>query len=406
MNNRPTVKLYMDTRRQKVSGLYPVKLRIYHLRKYYYISLETNLSKQDFEDILNQKAKRNLALEGEEINAKLVRAKEVINGMRAFSFEEFKKRFGINSPLQNVAWYFEHYVEVLRSKRQYGSAESYKSTFNMMREFYQENFRFELLTVTALDMFEIYLLDKGRSISTVGTHMRNLRRIFNVAIKDKAITRDDYPFGRDEYVIPQTRKRKRSIPKELVKSIMDYQCVSDSQMFYRDLWSLSYFAGGMNMHDIAYLKHKDLQGHNLEYVRKKTERSTRSNSKTIQLYLANSAIEIIEKWKNDPSESTFLLPIITEGDSEEKQRKDFKQVNAMVSEKVSKIAEELGIPFRVTYQTARHSFANALRNGGVDLNDVQEVLGHSSPEVTKLYLDDLDNRKLEQFANIIDPNHI
>ena len=53
---------------------------------------------------------------------------------------------------------------------------------------------------------------------------------------------------------------------------------------------------------------------------------------------------------------------------------------------VTKAAREAGIPKRVTSHVLRHSFATLLMRNGTDVCQVQELLGHSNLETTRIYL--------------------
>ena len=52
---------------------------------------------------------------------------------------------------------------------------------------------------------------------------------------------------------------------------------------------------------------------------------------------------------------------------------------------LQKAAKRTGIDRRVTLQVMRHSYASHLRMAGVDLEVVGQLLGHSSPETTRIY---------------------
>jgi hypothetical protein len=86
------VALYLDTRRPKEDGVYPVKLRVYH-GKAKLFDTGVSLSERDFERAyLTQRPRaeyQQLRITLSSIEAK---ANEAIKGLKKFSFEKFEKQ--------------------------------------------------------------------------------------------------------------------------------------------------------------------------------------------------------------------------------------------------------------------------------------------------------------------------
>ena len=59
--------------------------------------------------------------------------------------------------------------------------------------------------------------------------------------------------------------------------------------------------------------------------------------------------------------------------------------NAETNKRLRKIVEQADIKKRVTFHTARHTFATQLLNKGVPITTVQALLGHSSVRTTQVY---------------------
>src|SRR6185295_2766583 len=143
------------------------------------------------------------------------------------------------------------------------------------------------------------MLSRNVTKTTVGIILRPLRTIFNEAIEMGIIKREKcYPFGRRKYQIPSSRNLKKALGMSDVKSIYYYEPASELQRKAKDYWLFCYFANGMNVKDMIYLKYKNIQGEYLSFERGKTERSTRADPKLIIIYLTEDLLDIINRQGN------------------------------------------------------------------------------------------------------------
>ncbi|MFP4023748.1 MAG: tyrosine-type recombinase/integrase [Thiohalospira sp.] len=407
MDAKVTTGIILDTRRKKEDGTYPVKLRLTQKgkRKYFSIDSKTrsySFTKREFETIMKPDSRgknKDYRLSFNEIEKT---AAKIIENMPVFTFEGFKKAFQNKGKNKDVFSFFSAYIDDLRKYDRINYASTYEATQKTLKTYHKKKeFLFDDLTAKYLKDFELYLKADNKSVTTIAIHMRNIRRIFNLAIKQGAVKAELYPFGDDDsdlYQIPESQNIKKALSKDLVRKIIRYKPLENSpEHFYRDLWVFSYLCNGMNMADILRLKYSNIDNDNILFIRHKT--SHKRKNRPIQVTMLPQTKQIIERWGTKPVlSSNYIFSILTDGLTAEQEVKKIKQETKQVNKYIKRIAEKVGINANVSTYTARHSFASVLKLSGENVAFISEAMGHSDIKTTENYLSSFNDKQRKKAA--------
>lgn len=399
MKTDVTTSIILDTRRKRKDFLFPIKLRITFDRYSRYYSLHHALNNVDFEKVMGKAPREELKSIKRNILDEENRARDIIERLNNFSFEKFNQEF-LKKKYSNsdISVLIQKKVDQLKNEERIKSAWSYQSLQSSLIKFKDgRQLHISKINVPFLKEYENWMLASGKSNTTVGIYLRNLRVIINEAIESKLFDRDQYPFGRRKYQIPTGRNVKKALLKETLLKIADYQPKNRMESYCRDIWLFSYLANGMNIADIANLKYKDLSDNFLSFIRQKTKNSARQSLKVIIIYLNDKILEIIKKWGNAKSEE-FIFPIFKPGmRTIDKIRKVDSTIQS-INHHIDKIAKALGIEKKVTTYTARHTFSTVLKRSGASIEFISESLGHQNISTTRHYLDSFENEEKRKWS--------
>jgi len=284
-----------------------------------------------------------------------------------------------------VVDFFENYVSKLRAQERIKTAESYQSALNSLLQ-YRRYLKFQDITPDFLSAYEIWMLAKKKSKTTVGVYLRSLRTIYNLAMQRGIVNYAQYPFK--QYTIPAPRKSKRAFKDEQIKTLFNAKMDDEPYARALDIWRFSFLCNGINLKDIALLKWENISGDYMEFLRKKTENTKRDNVLPIRVHLNKHAQTIIKRWCSASGDAEhYLFPILEPGLSVQEIENRIANLTRTTNKYLKRIGEQLGIPVKLTTYTARHSFATKLKNSEkVSLSFIMESLGHSSIKTTMDYL--------------------
>lgn len=435
-----TTKIILDTRRMKEkTGTYPIKLRIISNAKTRDFQTIFDLTKEDYDSLSKKRVGNDLQEIREQLKEIEREAASEVKLIRPFDFLGFEKSFVYMNPLfrprrfkeepvtsDNISFdyspYFKRfplfeedhlrsgcisklylaYIKRLLQEDRIGNALNYQASYSSIKKF-KGNILLSDINPGFLFQFEKWMVDRGRSLGTVGIQLRPLRCIFNEAIAEGLIRKDNsYPFGRRKYQIPKAKSKKRAIGIEEIGSIHYFTPGSIDDRKAKDFWMFCYYANGMNIKDVAYLKYKDIKGEFFTFIRVKTVLTTRHDPKEITVYINEEMKSIMDQWGNkEQIPENYIFPILAHGLSAIERHYTVRSFIKFVNDRMTRIGKQLGISRKITTIVSRHSFSTQLKRSGASTEFIQEALGHTDKSTTESYLDSFEHEIKKEFASAL-----
>ncbi|WP_159521765.1 tyrosine-type recombinase/integrase [Sunxiuqinia indica] len=383
-----TVKLFLDELRPTKGGRFAIRLQIGHKSSKTTIKTPYAIPKDYWEN--GQIKKRcpgiaNVARANADINKRLSKATEVIeqlNGtalIRRLSLTDLKRRIEVacsDSDLV-VSDSFLDYMEAFEVRKRATNkrtAEIYGITRRKILAFQKgAPLMFADLSVSWLNRFDLWMINRGNSANTRSIEFRNIRAVFNAAIDDDelpGVTLGDYPFRKFKVMHEKTAKRNFSI--EFLHALYHKKGLKNTEA--RDLFFLIFFLIGINLIDLFYLE--AVHDGRIEYRRRK-------GGKHYSIKLEPEAMALLKKYKGKNR-------LLFYGD----RMKVYNSFKKYATSAMRELASELNVPKLTTYY-ARHSWASIARNIGVSKDDIRSALGHGDNTVTDIYID-LDRELIDK----------
>lgn len=379
------------------TGELPLKIKVCKDRKTRYINLgvSTRAEHWDFEKNQPKSTCPNKELLEKLISSKISEVKSKIVELKAenkdFSATTLVDKVSNSTKIVTVGELFKQHLHCLEEEKRTGYRLSIQQTYNSLIKFNRHlDIPFSEMDCNWLRKYEAWLRKQGKSENTIGIRFRNIRMIFNLAVNMELVKQESYPFRKFKVSKLYQETVKRALTKEEVQTVINYPTAGTD--FYTrlaiNLFSFSYFMGGINFADMAYLTERNVINNRLIYHRRKT-------GKLINLPMQERALLVLKEYKK--SNEPYLFPILSSNHKTEQQRLNrLHKVITKVNKALKAIGEKLHIPIKLTTYVARHSYATVLKRAGVATSIICESLGHSSEKVTQIYLDGFENSQIDE----------
>lgn len=388
---RVTFSIYLDQRRCKANGLFPVKLRLTYRRQRKYIPLNVDLDPETYQAAIDGRQGAKAREWRQYFIGVEAAAQEIINALPQFSFEEFRVRFTGEQSADSVFGLFDERIRYYEQEGRISTAQLYLYARNSLRFFHRsDSLAFYQVTERWLNNYERWMLRQGKTLSTVGSYTRILKAVYNEAIRRGLAQLQESPFR--SYKTPKSNNPKKALPIDQIRRVFEYQSNDLRELYAKDIWCFSYLCNGINIKDMAELTADHLKGNRLEFYRSKTLNTNRTR-KPIIAVLPDEALEIIERhWQG-----RYLFGMHRPADDDKRRFTNVRRITGKVNAGLETISEALSIE-RFTFISARHSFATVLRNSGAPIAFISESLGHSSIKTTAAYLANFEDEARKEFT--------
>jgi integrase len=393
-----TTKLILKTEKENKKGKIPLFLRIIQDRKPSYISLGVYLKQSEWNDE-EKKVKKShpnstrlnafIAKKVAEAEAKMVelqtkqkrpsgkKIKTEIMGGAAVNFFEFTKA----------------HQEAIEKAGHINMAKRIKSIQEKLKTYLgHENLFLTDIDVEFLVKFNDYLAGTLKNkTNTITSNMKLIRRMLNDAIRQGKMNRNDYPFY--SYRLKNEPTKRDYLAEDELLAIEKLALEPGSRLAeVRDMYVFSAYAGGIRVSDLLLLRWKNFDGERQHFKVLKT-------GKELHIKLPEKALEILKKYQTAERKPDSLIFSILRSnidfDNPKQVTGAISSATAQINERLKIIANKAEVEKKISFHTARHTFATRALRKGIRIEYVSKLLGHATIKETQVYAkivdEELDN---------------
>ncbi|WP_298046472.1 site-specific integrase [uncultured Bacteroides sp.] len=398
-----SVRLMLNKGRRLNNGTYPLVFQVIHSRRKKLLYTGFRLKEEAFneaeEKIVDGTDATLTATDITKMNRELRKMKNMIHTRirqlerttEPFTVEDVLAQFTRANVRQQfyILRYIDTQIERKKKLKKEGTAAAYKSTRSSLAKFLDgSDIRMPEIDLRFIRRYEDFLYNNGVAENTVSYYLRNLRTLYNQAVVDGYHPHGEYPF-----VKAQTRPAKtvkRALSREDLQTMANLKLEDAPELkFARDLYLFSFYAQGMAFVDIVLLKKSDIYNGVLTYSRHKSKQF-------IRIAVTPQMQELMDKYE---TEGKYVFPIIRDNSSSEYTQ--YRLALGRINRHLKRIAAMIDVKIPLTTYTARHTWATLARDCGAPVSVISAGLGHTSEEMTRIYLKEFDVSQLDKVNSIV-----
>lgn len=292
--------------------------------------------------------------------------------------EEVMDRYNITEKTnkQNIEDFVQN-VDLFISARKLegigeGTLNGYKHLLRSFHDFTKKS----TVSITTNDV-RLYLSSfENNNLSTIGKKLSMINTFFEWLVTEEIIFRNP---ARKIKQVKTPKRLPKAITEEDLEKIRDNCSDSRERALIETLYST-----GCRLSEIANMKIEQI-----DYINNSILVIGKGNKERI-VYFTQSAMFYIKKYlrERETEDDNFCEYLFTT------ERRPYRKMqNRTIQDIIRKLAEKSNINKKVTPHVFRHTMATIAMNNGIQLGDLQQLLGHSSPGTTLIYAEVSETRK-------------
>ncbi|WP_266363074.1 tyrosine-type recombinase/integrase [Tellurirhabdus rosea] len=385
----------------KRSGEHAILLRITENRRSKRIYTEIDVRKEWWDG-----KKEEVRRKDEDATRKNLRLHDILGQLKQLKLDSpqmgaedvMKILRGERNPTK-VPTFIEYAYEYYLKDKPFNTRKNTRTILNKVEEFAgHKDVTFAEITLDFVNRFEVFLRRSYlNNDTTVDINLSKVKAVINHAIRHGVIGYDMNPFRM--YRIKEGKPRKDRLADDEVESFASVELALNTIIWHtRNYWMFAYYSAGVRFSDVASLRWSNIvqQPDGRVYVSYDMQKTGKYHT----VLLPKKALAILNLYEHRRAmgDTALVFPILnpkTDFLDDRSFKVEISRKNALINKYLKKVAERAGITKRVTFHTARHSFADNGRKR-VSLYDISKLLGHSRLAITEQYFAKIDHTSMNR----------
>jgi integrase/recombinase XerD len=391
-----TVKLFPRLDKLNDNGKAPIYMRLTKNRKSKYIALEAWIRPEDWDEKTGKvkpstpnSYQLNYYLVSKELEAESI-ALEMETRSKSVTAVDVKARILGKVP-GDFFTFAEKYGKMMSPEWSVGNYRKFLSVLTKFKVYNKgKRLYFDEVTVSLIRDFQRYLLEElGNKLNTVQSNLKVLRRVIIEAISDELIPYEKNPFLKIK--IKCEKSHRLYLLDDELERLKKLRLSPKTKMeCHRDLYLFSANTGGIRISDLLLLRWRNFDQTHVTFRMKKTQEE-------ISIKVPDESLAILSRYyqlakSRHPGEkvnkNAFIFPLLKLDPTELDREKVHNAISAATSytnKDLGKLSKMAGLDKRITFHTARHSWAIRALQRGMRIEYVSKILGHASVKQTEVY---------------------